>query len=89
MYVTCCSTLFYTSQLSGIVFCVDSSDRSSIDEARVTLEVMLLRSDLKRLPLLVYANKQDLEGCMSPREVEDVLQLSNIKDRPYRELMED
>ena len=66
---------------------MDSSDRSRIDEARVSLEVMLLRSDLKQLPLLVYANKQDLEGCMSPREVEDVLQLTNIKDRPYRELM--
>ena len=79
----------YIENTSAILLCVDSNDRERVDEVKVYLDGILRLPEAKGIPLLVYANKQDLEGCMSPKEVEDVLQLSNIKDRPYRELMED
>ena len=65
---------------------MDSSDRSTIDDVRVCLDTLLLRGDLKGIPLLVFANKQDIKGAMTPEEVEDALHLHNIKDRLYREL---
>ena len=40
----------------------------------------------KGIPLLVFANKQDIEGAMTPKEVEDALNLHNMKDRLYRKL---
>ena len=79
------------------MYCVDSSDRSTIEEARESLDALLkitnelleatqnARVDSKSVPLLVFANKQDINGAMTPKEVEDVLHLHNIKDRPYRE----
>ena len=79
----------YIENSSSIMLCVDSNDRERVGEVKDYLDGILRLPEAKGIPLLVYANKQDLEGCMSPKEVEDVLQLSNIKDRPYCELMED
>ena len=76
---------------------MDSSDRSTIEEARESLDSLLkstnevleafqhVRVDSEIVPLLVFANKQDINGAMTPKEVEDALHLHNIKDRPYRE----
>ena len=65
---------------------MDSSDRSTLDDVCASLDALLLREDLKGLPLLVFATKQDIEGAMAPKEVEDALNLHKINDRPYREL---
>ena len=70
------------------MYCVDSSDRKSLCEACESLDELLERVDLKGIPLLVFANKQDINGAMTPKEVEDALHLHNIKDRPYCELAE-
>jgi GTPase SAR1 family protein len=69
--------------ISGIVYCVDSSDRKSLCEARESLDELQERVDLKGIPLLVFANKQDIKGAMTPEEVEDALHLHNFKGRPY------
>ena len=36
------------------------------------------------LPLLVLANKQDLEGALPPSELAQALQLDSIRDRPWQ-----
>ena len=75
--------------MSGIVYCVDSSKRKSMHMARESLHDLLKRRHHdKGIPLLVFANKQDIKGAMTPKEVEDALHLHSIKDRPYRELAE-
>jgi ADP-ribosylation factor protein 1 len=55
----------------GIMFVVDSSDTERIPQARD--EFQRLKSDpaLRHLPVLLWANKQDLPGALSPREVAD------------------
>ena len=68
--------------------CVDSNDRERIDEVREYIDNILKIEGLEGVPLLVFANKQDINGAMTPEEVEDALNLHNIKDRPYRELAE-
>jgi hypothetical protein len=70
--------------ISCMVYSVDSSDRSTIDRAREPLDHMFkVRENLKGVPLLILANKQDIKGAMTPEEVEDALHLHNIKDRLY------
>ena len=79
--------VFPLQTISCMVYSVDSSDRSTIDRAREPLDHMFkVRENLKGVPLLILANKQDIKGAMTPKEVEDALNLHDIKDRPYREL---
>jgi ADP-ribosylation factor protein 1 len=81
-------TLFlrhYAPNSSAILMCVDSNDRERIDEVREYIDNILKIEGLEGVPLLVFANKQDIKGAMTPEEVEDALHLHNIKDRPYRE----
>jgi len=38
---------------------------------------------LTGLPLLIFANKQDLNLSLNPEEIMDTLNLNNIKDRKW------
>lgn len=46
----------------GLIFVIDSSDRSRIDEARQELHRIILDREMNDALLLVFANKQDLVG---------------------------
>ncbi|KAF3491313.1 ADP-ribosylation factor 6 [Arthroderma uncinatum] len=65
----------------GLIFVIDSNDRARIDEARQELHRIILDREMKEALLLVFANKQDIPGAMSPQEVTEKLQLSQLKDR--------
>lgn len=49
----------------GLVFVVDSSDHKRIEEAKVELHRILNDLEMSECLLLVFANKQDIEGGMS------------------------
>lgn len=65
----------------GLIFVVDSSDRSRVEDARKELSKML--STMKDAPLLVFANKQDVPNAMTRDEVTDKLGLDNVGDRQW------
>lgn len=44
---------------------VDISDRERIEKAREELHKVLEDIDLAAAPILIFANKQDVEGAMS------------------------
>jgi len=46
----------------GLIFVIDSNDRSRIDEARTELTRIIQDREMKDALLLVFANKQDLQG---------------------------
>jgi ADP-ribosylation factor 1/2 len=73
----------YYQSTTGIVFCVDSNDRERISEAAYELERMLREDELRGVPLLVFANKQDLPNAMSMAEVTDKLGLHALRDRQW------
>lgn len=53
--------------------------------ARSELDQILQHQDVQQpIPLLVMANKQDLEGALPAAELAQTLQLQNIKDRPWQ-----
>ncbi|RXN17352.1 ADP-ribosylation factor 5B [Labeo rohita] len=39
--------------------------------------------DLRKAAVLIFANKQDMKGCMSAAEISKYLTLSSIKDHPW------
>ena len=46
----------------GLIFVIDSNDRSRIEEARQELHRIILDREMKEALLLVFANKQDIPG---------------------------
>jgi len=46
----------------GLIFVIDSNDRTRIDEARQELHRIILDREMKDALLLVFANKQDISG---------------------------
>uniref|UniRef100_H2Z503 ADP-ribosylation factor-like protein 14 n=1 Tax=Ciona savignyi TaxID=51511 RepID=H2Z503_CIOSA len=73
----------YFIGVSTLAFVVDSSDRDRIDEANDALQGVLMDPLLDNCAILVYANKQDMEGSMSTEEVADKLGLGQFPSRPW------
>lgn len=48
--------------VQGLIFVIDSADRDRIDEARLELERILADREMKDCLLMVFANKQDIQG---------------------------
>lgn len=70
----------YFSGSNGVVFVVDSSDQLRIEDARVELHRLLAARELRDLPVLVYLNKQDLEGAISCK---DAIEKLGLRDLPH------
>ena len=71
----------YETGTQGLIFVIDSNDRARIDEARQELHRIILDREMKEALLLVFANKQDIPGAMSPQEVQERLKLNQLKDK--------
>ena len=69
----------YYQNCSHLILVVDSNDRDRIGEAKYELSRMLDENELQGVPLLVFANKQDLPNAMTPEEVTDKLGLEEIE----------
>ncbi|GLE02099.1 hypothetical protein PINS_up010937 [Pythium insidiosum] len=61
----------YYSESHGIVFVVDSANEQRLDEAKQTLQTLLSHAELADIPLLLLANKKDLENARSVEAIRD------------------
>ena len=68
----------YTRCTDGIIFVLDSSEEDKFDEAKVELFRTMKYQDNSNIPLLVLANKQDLQSARSADEVEEALGLKDL-----------
>ncbi|XP_014290025.1 ADP-ribosylation factor-like protein 3 isoform X2 [Halyomorpha halys] len=66
------------------IYVVDSSDRKRMDETSFELSELLVEDQLHAVPVLVYANKQDLATAATAAEVAQSLALQTIKDRQWQ-----
>jgi ADP-ribosylation factor-like protein 1 len=73
----------YAPNTSGLVYVVDACDKDRLAEAGTELGVLLQEHELRDVPLLILANKQDLPDAASANEVSDKLGLAEISDREY------
>ena len=64
---------------------VDSADTARTEEAKAELDSLLKEDDLKAVPLLVFANKQDLTFALSAEEIMEKLTLDKISDRVWQD----
>ena len=70
----------YYRNTEGVIFVVDSNDRSRIGEAREVMQRMLNEDELRNAAWLVFANKQDLPEAMSAAEITEKLGLHSISE---------
>jgi len=73
----------YYADANALIFVVDCYDRDRIEDACEELMKMLCEEELRELPLLVFANKQDLPNAMTPAEVTKKLCLPNLQSRKW------
>ena len=73
----------YYQNTDGLIFVVDSNDRDRIEDASEELKKMLAEEELKDCPVLVYANKEDLNGALAPGEVTEKLGMGDLKERTW------
>lgn len=73
----------HCSNIDAVIFIVDSNDQDRIDMAADQLNEVLAEEALKSSVLLVVANKQDLNGSLSPNAVTDRLVVMNLRGRDW------
>ncbi|XP_030283960.1 ADP-ribosylation factor-like protein 6 isoform X1 [Sparus aurata] len=75
----------YYKASHAIIFVIDSGDKLRMVVAKEELEILLNHEDIrcKRVPVLFFANKMDLDSAMSSVKVSQMLSLENIKDKPW------
>lgn len=66
----------YFPNTSAIIYVIDSSDHARLSTSRSELLTMLSEDELSGVPLLVFCNKQDVEGALKPDEVSERLGLA-------------
>ncbi|KAK6922710.1 Small GTPase superfamily, ARF/SAR type [Dillenia turbinata] len=65
----------YFEQTDGLVWVVDSSDLRRLDDCKMELDNLLKEERLSGASLLILANKQDIQGVLTPAEIGKVLNL--------------
>ena len=73
----------YYTGTQGLIFVIDSADRDRIEEARQELQRIISDREMRDALLLIFANKQDVPGCMTPAEVTEKLKLADMRDRQW------
>lgn len=74
----------YFDATEALIYVIDSSDRRRMEETGVELQQLLDEEKLTGIPLVIFANKQDLLNALTPAEITQGLNLHSIRDRPWQ-----
>lgn len=66
----------YFPNTSAIIYVIDASDTERLDTSRSELLTMLSEEELAGVPLLVFCNKQDMQGALPPEAISEKLGLA-------------
>ncbi|XP_025113262.1 ADP-ribosylation factor-like protein 3 [Pomacea canaliculata] len=74
----------YFDNTDLLIYVIDSADRKRHEETGVELQELLEEEKLAGVPVLVFANKQDLVNACSASEIAESLNLNSIRDRQWQ-----
>ncbi|CAC5393738.1 ARF1_2 [Mytilus coruscus] len=74
----------YLKSADGLIYVVDSNDKDRLCKAREELYGILNNENMRSVPVVVIANKQDLPDAMDLSTVADGLDLNRIKQRQWK-----
>ncbi|CAI8589418.1 unnamed protein product [Vicia faba] len=73
----------YFNNNDCLIYVVDSMDRERIDQAKQEFQITINEPTMLNNIILVFANKQDLNGAMTPTEVCEGLGLFELRNRKW------
>eukprot|EP00127_Corallochytrium_limacisporum_P005077 Clim_evm32s198 gene=Clim_evmTU32s198 len=68
----------YFEETEGLVWVVDCADRRRMKDCAIELKKLLQEERLAGASLLIFANKQDLEGALPSESIRQLLDLDDI-----------
>ena len=71
----------YFQNAHGIILVIDSTDKDIIEDVNEEIRFLSIEEDLKGCPILIMANRQDLENALSPEEIKKGL--GEITERKF------
>ncbi|XP_061181638.1 uncharacterized protein LOC133190171 [Saccostrea echinata] len=74
---------YYYQGTEGLVYVVDSNDRERMNESREELFRILQTDEMRGVPVMVIANKQDLPNVLSTAEVAERMCLHKLTSRKW------
>ncbi|KAJ7543069.1 hypothetical protein O6H91_09G024100 [Diphasiastrum complanatum] len=74
----------YFNNTDGLIYVVDSLDRERILKAKTEFQAIISDPLMRNCAILVFANKQDMKGAMSPAEVCEALGLYSLQNRRWQ-----
>lgn len=66
--------------MNGIIFVIDATNRDTLGDVRDTLHQVMSETADTKIPILIFANKQDIEGALAYSEVRNELALAGDSD---------
>ena len=73
----------YYENTDALVYVIDSTDQRRMEETGVELNELLEQAHLEGVPVLIFANKQDLLHALPAGEIASMLTLTNIRGRQW------
>ncbi|KAL0382345.1 UNVERIFIED_CONTAM: ADP-ribosylation factor-related protein 1 [Sesamum calycinum] len=73
----------YYEEAHAVIYVIDASCPSRFEDSKSALEKVLRHEDLQGAPLLILANKQDLEDALSVDELAQYLEFIKLDERVY------
>lgn len=76
---------YYYSGTDAAIFVVDASDKNSdrLDECRDEIHFLMRENELIDASVLIFANKQDVPGALSAKEIALRLDLLSLRQRQW------
>lgn len=74
----------YYNEVHGVIFVVDAAAEDRLEESKEVLQQTLKAEGIPGKPVLVFANKQDLPGCLSDAELSKRLGMLDWKDSSFQ-----
>ncbi len=74
----------YFDNTDALVFVIDSGDGKRLGDAGEALNELLADDKLAGVPVLIFANKQDLLNALSAENIAETLKLHAIRDRQWQ-----
>ena len=62
----------------GLIYVVDSSMPERIEQVAEEFEMIAKYESLKNTPLLIFANKQDIQGAMTVDQIREELKVEQL-----------
>lgn len=74
----------YYAEAHGMIFVIDSADVGRFEEARLAFDTVRHHEELRGIPVMLLANKQDLPGALAAEDIAINFEVHTSPPRSFR-----